>query len=291
MNKRIHDSTQQTTGCRSSPGSGFTLIELLVVIAIIAILAGLLLPALSRAKAKGLAIQCLGNNRQLALAWLMYPDDNNQAIVRNVPFSPDPLGPEGSWCDGWLNWDENNRDNTNILLLTQAKLGVYTSGSYSIYKCPADAALCVQNGKRMARVRSNSMNAFLEGFGFSQTRNSAWYPDYLCYNTVSDITSSPPGPANLIVTADEHPDNIDDAWLIAINPGNPHTWFNMPASYHNGAAAFTFADGHSEIHKWLERSTIQPSTQIWKGGEWNPAPNSRDVKWVQARMTAPVNTP
>jgi prepilin-type processing-associated H-X9-DG protein len=65
----------------------------------------------------------------------------------------------------------------------------------------------------------------------------------------------------LIVTADEHPDNIDDAWLIAINPGNPHRWFNMPASYHNGAAAFTFADGHSEIHKWLERSTIQPSTQ------------------------------
>ncbi|MGA2656094.1 MAG: prepilin-type N-terminal cleavage/methylation domain-containing protein [Verrucomicrobiota bacterium] len=270
---------------RIGRAGAFTLIELLVVIAIIAILAAMLLPALSKAKTKAQGIQCLGNNKQFVLAWTMYAGDNQDALVMNVPLNPDPLGPKGSWCDGWEDWTAGNTDNTNTLLITKAKLGLWVSRSTGIYKCPADRYLCVENGQQMPRVRSFSMNGFLEGYGFSRTRSSNWYPKYLCYNTMADIAGSLPGAVNLFVTADEHPDGIDDAWLIT-DPTTPNEWFNLPASYHNGAAGFSFADGHAEIRKWRDRRTVQPVTQVWHSGEWDQAPGSVDIKWMQAHCTA-----
>ncbi|MGD1097117.1 MAG: prepilin-type N-terminal cleavage/methylation domain-containing protein [Bryobacteraceae bacterium] len=268
--------------------SAFTLIELLVVIAIIAILAALLLPALSKAKARAEAIQCLANNKQFILAWTVYASDNQDTLVMNVPLNPDPLGPGGSWCDGWENWTWYNTDNINVLLITKAKLGAWVGRSSGIYKCPTDRYLCVESGGKMPRVRSFSMNGFLEGYGFSRTRSSNWYPNYLCYNTMGDIAGSPPGPVNLFVTAEEHPDGIDDAWLIT-DPTTPNMWFNLPASYHNGAASFSFADGHAEVHKWRDSRTIQPVIQIWHSGEWDSAPGSQDIKWMQAHSTAPLD--
>lgn len=207
----------------------------------------------------------------------------------NVPFNPNPLGPNGSWCDGWEDWDQNNKDNTNTLLITKAKLGPFISDSTGIYKCPADRYTCVENRQSMPRVRSNSMNGFLEGYGFSRTRHSAWYSTFLCYNTMSDIAGSQPGPASLFVTVDEHPDGIDDAWLIT-DPSDPNTWFNIPASYHNGAAGFTFADGHAEVHHWLDDSTVKPVTKIWHAGTWPTVPNNRDIKWMQMHATASINS-
>src|SRR5258705_41237 len=121
---------------RASRFAAFTLIELLVVIAIIAILASMLLPALSRAKCRAQGVQCMSNNKQLGLAWIMFADDNQDNLAPNHDGGTKDY--EKSWVPGWLDFAANNSDNTNRNFLTGslAKLGPYTK-NYGIYKCPA----------------------------------------------------------------------------------------------------------------------------------------------------------
>ena len=258
----------------ASPG-GFTLIELLVVIAIIAILAAMLLPALSHAKVRAQGISCLSNHRQLGLAWIMYAGDNHDMCCLNVEGAPNTTPP--SWVLGWEDFVANNAQNTNLDMIKQGLLGPYAINP-GIYKCPADVYLCLEGGVKLPRLRSNSLNAYLVGGG-----QGTFYPGYRSYNKLSDITS--PTPVDLWVFTDEHPDSINDGWLI-VDPTTPTSWGNdLPGSYHDRANSLTFADGHSELHKWLEATTSAPVKQVEHGTYAGTSPVDLDVQWMISHST------
>lgn len=267
---------------RPLPGNAFTLMELLVVLGMVSLLVVMLAPALAATKPGTKSVQCLNNQRQLSLAWLMYASENNDLMVSGSSWIPIAASMDFLFSIG----------NTNAALLTNsgaALIAPYVK-SAAIFKCPADFYQAA-NGQR---VRSVSLNL---ASGGSPTV-SGTYPNARTYfgnggggiaKKISDF--SKPGPGAVFAFLDEHADSINDgifAFDPGASPGSEH-WRDLPASYHDGAVGISFADGHAEMHKWISAGAGNPSfypvTQTGGPAPWNGVFfTSADYEWMEARM-------
>ena len=259
--------------------AGFTLIELLVVIAIISILAGMLLPALSKAKIKAEGIGCQNNLRQMMLGWRMYPDEAGDLLLASldVPATQKRV----NWCTGGLDFNGGNTSNWDVSVdLAKSPLMPYIGKQgFAIWKCPADRTTVTVAGVKKPRVRSNSMSQVFD--------NGSWLPapTYLVYGKLGQIAI----PAKTFVFVDEHPDSINDgAYAVQMAPPGSTSAqiIDFPASYHNGACGFSFADGHSEIHRWQGRTIKAPVSNTGTMALNVPALDStRDILWLSDNTT------
>ncbi len=271
--------------------SGFTLIELLVVIAIIAILAAMLLPVLAKAKTKAQGIGCINNTKQLTLAWHLYTLDFSERVPNNYGVAETIQAINNNVFDNWVNnvmtWGASGSpediSNTNTAWVMNGVLGKYTAGAIGVYKCPADNYLApVQRAAGYTRRnRSLSMNCnfgrFSTGFDVTATGVNRFLPQYRQFLKQPHV----PKPAKTWLFIDEHPDSINDGYFI--NGGDTDHWGDIPASYHNGACGFSFADGHSEIKKWRSQSSIFPVAYAYPASRYFDAVGRNDFYWYRER--------
>jgi prepilin-type N-terminal cleavage/methylation domain-containing protein/prepilin-type processing-associated H-X9-DG protein len=265
-----------------SARTGFTLIELLVVIAIIAILASLILPALTQAKAQARRTQCISNERQLELTWLIYTEDYNEMLVPNGAKSPGDTEKNTLWVLG----DYHNFPPafTNQIYLLDPRYAAFASylKHRGVYKCPSDQTSFIQSRKRFVpQVRSYAINNYVGTTPSIMERISS---KYRTFNKTSDFSS----PASIFVFQDVNPQNLCTPAFQVFMPGNGgDTFFHYPATHHARSGVVGFADGHVETHRWVDPRTFKTAPMGQKVPHNTASPNNKDLAWIHARTSIP----
>ncbi len=294
---------------KNRASSGFTLIELLVVIAIIAILPGLLLPALAKAKTKAHGIYCMNNTNQMIKGFHLYATDEDDYIPPN--HDDGNSTPWRNWCSGQASNPTNARfmltgptpndvEQYNLRMRPWSlnRIAPYLGGNVTVWRCPADPSTYTvrEDGqsRRIPRYRSIAMSQAVGTYPYDQGSKGAVHGPWLdgnhghrrgqtwwTYGKMSDFNS--PGAAGTFMLVDENHNSINDAGFATLGPGAPNfRMIDWPATYHNMAAGFAFADGHSEIRKWKWPGTdLETRGPAVRGGVRSP-----DIEWMQMRTSA-----
>jgi prepilin-type N-terminal cleavage/methylation domain-containing protein/prepilin-type processing-associated H-X9-DG protein len=282
----------------------FTLIELMVVLAVTTILCALFVNGLrAQTRARVQSIQCMNNHKRLMAAALIYADEFNGLWFPNEPAGE---GNQTDWVPAYTDWNANNTHNTNINELAipaTSLLAPYLGRGPKVFHCPSDQSYVINEGFRVRSVSANIAvgtvwvaigclvpNAPVNGQWLTGANIGSSCQTWRCYGKSSDFTL--PGPALTFVFTDEHCDSINDSVLSVqcAQQGIGASFIDRPANYHNGAATFSFADGHVEIHKW-SGPTLGAGPDYWEGpltGGYvvtSSADNS-DLIWLQQRTSA-----
>jgi prepilin-type N-terminal cleavage/methylation domain-containing protein/prepilin-type processing-associated H-X9-DG protein len=253
----------------------FTLIELAVVIGLLALLATLALPALGNAQRSGHAVACANNLRQLIAGYLMYAHDNN-----DIALSPFGSGTVPVWCSGVLSSVPDAIDED---LVRKSPTYRYVN-STSVFRCPSDGSSFLYRGQWWPRNRSYAVNSFMGPSPFFSLNSDI----FKCTIKLSDLTA--PGPSAVYVLLEEHENSINDSHFLPftdLHQFNNQAWLDAPAGRHGNAAGLAYADGHSNIHRWLD-SNVQGPLASGSVPTYTPMPRPgpRDFAWFTNHIAA-----
>jgi prepilin-type N-terminal cleavage/methylation domain-containing protein len=267
-------------------GHGFTLIELLVTIAIIAILASILLPALSSAKSQALRIRCLGNVRQLITTWHLYANDNADQLAPNGSIESDiqvGITEHIPWVSGGSHRFHPPFTNTAFLITPERAAFAHYLREAAVYHCPADSfrfpASDENSSHRPLQVRSYSLNEYV-GIGVGPRGNPRGGRSILKLTHIQD-----PSPSDLLTFLDVNPANLCYP-AFSFNT-TPDQYYHIPSSLHRGSGVLAFSDGHVASRKWTDPAILAPIPSSGAVPHFVTAQNFVDLDWLRKHGIPP----